>query len=279
MKLGIFAKTFSGNTPRAVMQAASEAGYASVQYNMACSGIGSLPEAIEPQISEAIRNASRATGVAVAAISATYNMTHPDLKTRAAGRNAFETIASQAKLIGSNLLTVCSGSLDASDQWRHHPDNVSPAAWDDMLHEFAGLIEIARRHDIFICVEPERANIIDSASKARTMIDTLKSDRIRIVLDPANLIEVEPAIVRGRIIEEAIDLLADRIVLAHAKDRCADGSFATAGKGIIDFPHFIDCLARAGFNGHLITHGLSAEEAPGVATLLQRILNAQGGAQ
>jgi sugar phosphate isomerase/epimerase len=277
MKLGIFAKTFLGNSPHDVMKAAADAGYVSVQYNMACSGIGSLPECIEPQTSEAIRHAALETGVAIAAISATYNMTHPNLKARVAGRRAFEAIASQAKLIGSNLLTVCSGSLDANDQWRHHPDNASPAAWDDMLNEFSGLIEIARRHDIYIGVEPELANIVNGARKARTMIDTLGSDRIRIVLDPANLIEAETANERLRIIEEAVDLLGDCIVMAHAKDRNADGSFATAGRGVIDFAHFIDCLTRAGFNGSLVTHGLHAEEAPDVARFLSDILVTQGG--
>ena len=47
------------------------------------------------------------------------------------------------------------------------------------------------------------------------------------------------------IVESAIDLLGDYIVLAHAKDRLADGHFAVAGKGVIDFPHYITALRRA----------------------------------
>ena len=44
------------------------------------------------------------------------------------------------------------------------------------------------------------------------------------MLDPANLFETEPAEEKRRIIADAVDLLGDRIVMAHAKDRAADGS-------------------------------------------------------
>jgi sugar phosphate isomerase/epimerase len=271
MKLGIFAKTFAGNSPLAVLQAAAAAGYASVQYNMACSGLSALPDEVTTDEARAVREASIATGVEIAAISATYNMTHPDPAKRRAGRNSFAAIAARAHEMGSNLLTVCSGSMDAEDQWRHHPENDSPGAWAVMIDEFRALIEIADRHDILIGVEPELANVVTSAEKARTLIDSLGSDRIRIVLDPANLAEVATLDDRRRIIADAVDLLADRIVMAHAKDRNADGSFATAGTGVVDFPHFIGCLRKAGFTGSLITHGLAGHEAAGVAAFLRAL--------
>lgn len=272
MKLGIFAKTFPGSSPLVVLQAAAAAGYVSVQYNMACSGLSAQPPEVTPDHARAVRDASTATGVEIAAISATYNMTHPDLAKRQAGRQSFAAIAAQAHVMGSSLLTVCSGSMDGQDQWRHHPDNDTAAAWAAMLDEFRALIEIADRHDILIGVEPELANIVSSARKARTLIDILGSDRIRIVLDPANLAEVATSEDRRAIIADAVNLLADRIVMAHAKDRHADGSFATAGKGVVDFAHFLGALRKVGFDGSLITHGLADHEAAGVAAFLKAAL-------
>jgi sugar phosphate isomerase/epimerase len=273
MRIGIFAKTFAGDTPIEVLRAAANAGFSSVQYNMACSGIGALPEAVDDNVADAIRHASEETGVPIAAISATYNMIHPHLPTREAGRRSFTAIAAAANRIGSNLLTVCTGSRDAEDQWRHHPDNQGQAAWNEMIAEFRHLIEIADKHDIFIGIEPELANVINSAHKARVLVDTLGSDRVRVVFDPANLFEREDPATRIRIIDEAIDLLEDRIAIAHAKDRRADGAFATAGNGVIDYARYIAKLEAAGFKGDLITHGLSAAEAPGVAAFLKSKLS------
>ena len=192
---------------------------------------------------------------------------------RKRGRESFAAMAAQAHAMGSNLLTVCSGSMDAQDQWRHHPLNDSSGAWATMMDEFNALIAIADRHDILIGVEPELANVVSSAKKARCLVESLGSDRIRIVLDPANLAEVTAPSDRRNIIAEAINLLADRIVMAHAKDRNADGSFATAGKGVIDFPHFLRELEAAGFNGSLVTHGLADAEAAEVATFLKAVMS------
>jgi sugar phosphate isomerase/epimerase len=272
MRLGIFAKTFPGETPIEVMTAARDAGFSSVQYNFACSGLGALPEAISDEAVAAIRSAAAETGIGIAAISATYNMIHPDMAIREKGRRSFEAIASVARQTGSDLLTVCTGSRNAADQWSDHPDNHGGDAWNEMIAEFGHLIAIADRHDVRIGVEPELANVINSAEQARRLIETLGSDRIRIVFDPANLFEEEEAGKRGAIIDEAIDLLKDRIAIAHAKDRNADGSFATAGKGVIDYPRYVTSLKAAGFKGDLITHGLCASEAAGVAAFLGAML-------
>lgn len=269
MQLGIFAKTFAGTTPDAVLAAAAAAGYATVQYNMACSGLPSLPEAIDPAVARAVAEASARTGVAIAALSATYNMIHPDMAIRLAGRRSFAALADAAPRIGTRLLTVCTGSRDAADQWRRHPDNDSPDAWQDLVAELRQLLPIAEAHDILIGVEPELGNVVSSAGKARALIDLFGGNRIRIVLDPANLFEVAPAAARGALIDDAVSLLGDSIALAHAKDRHADGSFATAGDGVVDFPRFIAALRRSGFHGPLVTHGLDAADAGRVAAFLR----------
>jgi putative intracellular protease/amidase len=41
---------------------------------------------------------------------------------------------------------------------------------------------------------------------------------------------------------------------------------------VIDFAHFFGCLRAAGFDGDLVTHGLTAAEAPGVAAFLEGLV-------
>jgi sugar phosphate isomerase/epimerase len=276
MKLGIFAKTFEGATPLAVLSAAGRAGYDAVQYNMACSGLSSLPTEIDEDIAEAVHSASLETGIQIAAISATYNMIHPDLSAREMGRRSFAAIAAAARRMGTRLVTVCTGSCDPHDQWRYHRDNDSPAAWQEMCREFSLLLPLAETYDIAIGVEPELANVVSSAQRAHELIATFGSDRIQIVLDPANLFVAEGPERRKAIIENAVDLLHDRIALAHAKDRFHDGSFATAGRGVLDFSHFLTALRRGGFRGTLVAHGLAASEAPEVAAFLRAELTTVG---
>jgi sugar phosphate isomerase/epimerase len=59
--------------------------------------------------------------------------------------------------------------------------------------------------------------------------------------------------------------------MAHAKDRDPAGGFVAAGRGVVDFPHFLNCLRAAGFDGDLVTHGLTVDEAADVAAFLARL--------
>jgi sugar phosphate isomerase/epimerase len=277
MKLGIFAKTFEGTDPAQVLKAVANAGYSSTQYNMACSGLAPMPDEISEEQARAVADAAVAAGVEVVAVSGTYNMIHPDLAVRQAGHRRLAVLAERCAAMSTGLITLCTGTRDPVDQWKEHPDNHTPEAWRDLLEAMGTAIEIADRYDVDLGIEPELANVINSAGKARQLIDELKSPRLRIVLDPANLFEVKTLEEQQTIVSSAIDLLADHIVMAHAKDRSLDGSFATAGKGVLDYGHYLRRLSSIGFEGSLITHGLSAAEAEGVATFLSSKLKSHTG--
>lgn len=272
MRLGIFAKTFPGMDPAAVLAQVKAAGFDAAQYNMACSALPSMPDDIPPGTAGAVAAAAQATGIALCAVSGTYNMAHPDSAVRAEGLRRLEVIAAACAAMGTNVVTLCTGTRDPHDQWRRHPDNGSAEAWADMRAEMEKAAALAERFNIQLGIEPELANIVDSAQKAKRLIEEIGSPALRIVLDPANLFEQATLSEQRRIVRQAIDLLTERIVMGHAKDRAPDGSFVAAGQGVLDYPHYLACLAQAGFDGDLVTHGLSAEEAPGVAAFLRGLL-------
>ena len=177
-----------------------------------------------------------------------------------------------ARRLGVPLVTLCTGSRDALDQWRHHPDNQSEDAWRDLLMEMDEAVALAEAYEVDLGIEPELANVINSADAARRLVNQIGSPRLRIVLDPANLFETASENVRRSIVAHAAEMLAGSISMAHAKDRDAAGGFVAAGSGVIDFPHFIACLRQAGFDGPLVAHGLSEAEAPGVSAFLHKVL-------
>ena len=276
MRLGIFAKTFDGSDPATVLEAVGRSGFTAAQYNMACSGLPAMPDRIEPAAARAVAQAAAERSIEIAAVSGTYNMIHPDLKVRAAGLARLAVLARACADLGAPLITLCTGTRDPNDQWHGHPDNNRPEAWRDLLSAMEAAIAIAEQFDVLLGIEPELANVVDSAQRARRLVDQLGSPRLKIVLDPANLFETASLAEQQRIVATAIELLADRIALGHAKDRLADGSFAAAGSGVLDYPHYLSRLAAAGFDGPLITHGLSAAEAPRVAAFLERTLRESG---
>ncbi|ESZ29997.1 MULTISPECIES: sugar phosphate isomerase/epimerase [unclassified Mesorhizobium] len=272
MRLGIFAKTFAGTDPAAVLAAVKQSGYETTQLNLACAGLPSMPDAVPADAIASIRTAAQSSGVSLAALSGTYNMAHPDKAVRDDGLRRLAVVIEAAAALDIPLLTLCTGSRNAADQWAYHPDNADPAAWSDMAAEMAKALALAEGANVDLGIEPEQANIVTSARDATRLIAEMGSKHLKIVLDPANLFEhATPGEARA-IVAAAIDEAAGHIAMAHAKDRYSDGRFAPSGQGIVDFPDFGARLKAVGFEGSLVTHGLSADEAPDVAAFLRRLL-------
>ena len=156
------------------------------------------------------------------------------------------------------------------------PTTTTPEAWHDLIQSMQTAIDIANRFNVDLGIEPELANVVNSAAQARRLINDLKSPRLKIVLDPANLFETETIEEQRRIVSHALDLLGEHIAMAHAKDRLPDGTFVAAGTGVLDYPHFIRTLMKTGFDGAIVTHGLSAAEAPAVSAFLTQQLQECG---
>ena len=272
MQLGIFAKTFTAQGAGPVLKAVRDAGYEAAQFNMACVGLPSMPDEISPKIISEIASASKIHGVAIAAVSGTYNMAHPNSAMRADGLRRLGVIIANAKAMGTNLVTLCTGTRDPDNQWRKHKDNSTPEAWRDMRVEMVKALTLAQIHGVTLGIEPELANIVSNAAQAKRLIDELKSPFLRVVLDPANLFEIETELKCRSIIAEAINELADHIAMVHAKDRNSVGSFVAPGKGVIDFKFFAQYLKHVGFKGPMVTHGLSEAEAPSVAAFLKSVI-------
>jgi sugar phosphate isomerase/epimerase len=272
MQVGIFAKTFPGTDALSVLSAVRDSGYVSTQFNLACCGLPSMPDAVPEPLVKAIRAAAQATGVSLAALSGTYNMAHPDPSVRQKGLAQLAVVIETAAALSIPLVTLCTGTRHPNDQWTHHPENTDPTAWTDMAKEMSKALALAEDHGVDLGIEPEQANIVISAADAKRLIAEMGSKRLRIVLDPANLFEKATPPQALAIVERAVETAGEHIAMAHAKDRYADGRFATAGQGVVDFPEFVARLKSVGFDGPLVTHGLSALEAPDVAGFLKELI-------
>ena len=274
MQVGIFAKTFPGTDPAQVMAAAGAAGYETVQFNLACAGLPSLPEEIEDAAAlvAEIAAARLQSGIGIAALSGTYNMAHPDPAIRAHGRRGLASVVGIAGALGIPLITLCTGSRHSTDQWAHHADTAMPEAWADMAAEIEAALDLAEAQGVALGIEPEQANIVTTATDARRLIAEMGSSRLKIVLDPANLFERATAEDARKIVARAVDVSAGSIAMVHAKDRHPDGRFAVSGQGIVDFPDFILRLRATGFDAAVVTHGLEPQEAPGIARFLKELV-------
>jgi sugar phosphate isomerase/epimerase/pimeloyl-ACP methyl ester carboxylesterase len=274
MRLGILAKTFVRPNLAETLDAVAACGFDCVQFNFACAGLPTLPERIDPGVVSAIACELKRRHLAVAAVSGTFNMIDPDPAKRREGLRRLEGIAASCAALGAPMVTLCTGTRDPQDMWRAHPHNDSAAAWQDMRASIQEALKIADKHDVCLGVEPETANVVNSAKKARRLLDEMGSPRLKIIMDAANLFLPGQGARMAEMLEEAFDLLGRDIALAHAKDFRDGEDFAhvAAGRGMLDWPRLLRLLRAAGFDGALILHGLAEEEVKTSAAFLRQEL-------
>ena len=268
----IFARTYPLTNPAAVFAAAAADGYRGVQFNLASAGLPSLPEQLPDGLTENIKHQARAAGIALAALSGTYNMAHPDANVRASSRKAFANVVEAARRMGTPVVTLCTGSRDPENMWKHHPDNQTASAWSVLRSEVDSVLPLAESAGIKLAVEPEPGNIVNHAQAARRLLDEVASPFLGIVLDPANLLSPATLSEQHKVIAQAAQLLGDAVLLAHIKDIDPSGCVTAAGRGAVDLPAFVAALRSITYDGALIAHGFPQDEAPEVSALLTDLI-------
>jgi sugar phosphate isomerase/epimerase len=273
MKIGIFAKTFNRPTIDELFQAIASYGIYSLQFNMSCAGLETFPRQVSSELVQRITDAAGKATIELPALSGTFNMAHPDPAIRFDGLEKFEFLCEVAVQLRIPVVTLCTGTRDPVNMWKWHPDNDSEEAWDDMVQSIEAALRIAEKYSLILAFEPESENVANSASRARKLLDELRNPRLRIIIDPANLIS--PKRNQKEVLDGAFTLLRDAIVIAHAKDRNNDFEPCAAGKGILDFEYYLRCLKEIGFSGPLIMHGLEEVDVRFSREFLERILQSQ----
>ena len=207
-----------------------------------------LPGVIPPSVLRAVESASARHDLPVEVINATFNMAHPDPDVRTEGLKRLAVHAEAARTLGCPVLSLCSGTRNAAHLWTPHPDNGTEEAWAVMLDT------------VLRAAETAASNVIDTPRKARRLMDTVQSERLKMILDPANLFhagEARPENAR-RTLDEAFAVFGHDIVAAHGKDIFeGDGiSFCGTGRGIVDFPYMAEKLREYGYGGDMFLHGI-----------------------
>ena len=274
MTPGIFARSYASKDPATIFAQAKSDGFASVQFNLSCAGLDPLPARLPQGIGQAVRAAALANGLTLCALSGTYNMAHPDASRRRTDRIGFANVLVAAREMGVPVVTLCTGSRDASDMWRAHSENASLEAWADLRAELDWALQMAEEAELSLAIEPEPGNVVANAPLARRLLDEVGARRLGIILDAANLLPPEALPDQAKIVAEAADLLGGDLLLVHAKDVDAQGAVVPAGRGAIDLPAFVARIRSAGYAGPLVGHGFEEADAPAVAAYLRSLIGA-----
>lgn len=273
MHIGVFAKTFPRDSIEANLDAVRDHGFRCTQYNLSCAGLPTLPDIIFAELCQRVRVAHKARNLSMAALSGTFNIIDPENARLEANMRRFEALAAATAFLGAGVITLCTGTCDSDDLWRHHPGNSTVRAWHAMLQSLARLTRIAERAGVIIAIEPEPSNVVNSAQKARRALDMINSPNLKIVFDAANLLENVPENARHSVLEESLQLLARDTAIIHVKELNVREATGDRLGGFDYLPQLLRCITNLGYDTPLIVHGVAETRATAVGERLRELLD------
>ncbi len=277
MRIGIFARTFQRSTLDQVLGAIAALGIREVHFNFACAGLESLPGEILAQQCAEIREAFARYDLTMCGVSGTFNAIFPDKSVRAELTRRACLLIEHCQKLGTNLVSLCTGTCDANDMWKGHAANQDTEAWNNLCDTLETLLVVASRHGIYLGIEPERSNVINSAAQARRLLDQFRSGYLKIILDAANLFDDRNRVPMKAVLDEAFDLLGPDIIMAHAKEIVPQHDRSrTPGSGFLDWDYYLEKLIQSGFRGPLVIHNLNEVVVPTGISFLETNLARAG---
>lgn len=267
MELGMYSPEIKRGSLPELFDAAAGYGFKQMQFNYLSAGLAELPVRIPDSLVATVRREADCHDIKITALNGTFNMVHPDEESVRENVKRFENVAASCQELGCELITLCTGTRNPNDAWVWHPDNETKETWSIFRRTLEHLIRYAEKYNVYLGIEPEVVNVIDGADKACRLFEEVKSDRLRIIMDVANMVpdgEATPENV-NRIMDDAFARLGKYTYIVHGKDIMEshpeeETVLTSAGRGILDYRRLIRLMGDYGCGSSLILHGMRKEE-------------------
>lgn len=278
LTVGISTLGFAGHTNAALAKELAAAGFTTVQLFLKQSDsnfwvyngradVSSLTPARCKEIAAAYRDA----GLVIHSVGVYTNLIHPDEAELAANLAYFEAMMEVGAHMGVRTFINEAGHYhDAKAPAPPVPIEFQDAVWPRMVATGGRLAELAEKHDAKVLLEPFYRGFLASAKRLRLFVEAVGSPRVRVLLDPANLIELND-------LDEMFQQLGPLIDCLHAKDRKlhTDRGVA-AGKGDLDYARFVSLAAQRTPQAPLILEYVGPKDYLEARAHLQGALRAAG---
>lgn len=186
----------------------------------------------------AIAKSYRDAGIAIHSIGVYTNLIHPDPAERAANLAYFEDMMKVGAAMGVRTFVTESGHYEPEGPAKRTVYHFETKVWYQTVDTFKELAQRAGKYDATVLLEAYFGSFFASAKRLRVFIEEVGSPRIRALLDPANLLELND-------LNEMFAQLSPYIDCIHAKDRKLHlEAGVAAGQGDLDYTELVKLAAE-----------------------------------
>lgn len=179
----------------------------------------------------------------------TFNI-HPDEAQRRKNHKYVAEQCEAAERVGCTMVTTHTGTCATESAIAPHRDNWTRETWKKSVAAIREILRDSAGMKVPLGIEAVNMTAMNNPRAHRRLIDEIGDPRVKVCLDPVNMIHMGNYYRTTELIEECFDLLADHIVAAHAKDSFTLNRMSmyitevAPGKGVVDYETYLSGLSR-----------------------------------
>jgi sugar phosphate isomerase/epimerase len=180
----------------------------------------------------------------------TFNI-HPDESQRRKNHRYVAEQCEAAERIGCTMVTTHTGTCSTESAVAPHPDNWTLETWRKSVAGIRQILKDSAGINVPLGIEAVNMTAMNNPRAHLRLIEEIGDPRVKVCLDPVNMIHLGTYFRNTELILECFELLGDHIVAAHAKDTytlpdrmSAYMTEVAPGKGILDYETYLVGLSR-----------------------------------
>jgi sugar phosphate isomerase/epimerase len=195
-------------------------GFSHIHLALSKVGMPSKPADLTPDYADSIKNILGDTKICVLGCYKNLGAENFDSL-----KKEYEANIIMGKTLGAAV--VGTESATEADSLNH-----SEESYNRVIKNIAALMPAAEESGVFFAVEPVYKHIIWNTETALKMLRDIRSDNLKIIFDPVNLLDISNIDDRDRVFAEFIDKLGEYIKVIHIKDFIKEnGGLKSVGAG------------------------------------------------
>ncbi len=143
----------------------------------------------------------------------------PSASVREAAIEAVNCGMRVARELGAQHYLFRPGSLNPDGAWTSHKDNYLPESMERLIETLKPIAENAEREALTLVMETHAVSIMDSPETCREIVESVGSDRLRIVMDFVNHFQTLRQVYESEArLNYIFDVMGPVAPMAHIKD-------------------------------------------------------------